>query len=224
MTTTDKGQRSRATLLELAIERFATLGYQATSLADICRAAGMSTTAVYAYFPNKEALFAAAIDADADGLIRDALGDVLAGEFSGDWATVLGNLLVALDSHPLARRVLAGEEGKSADRLLVLPAEAALRRGLADALAEGQRRGDIRDDVDAQQLAIGLETLVVSLLIAVLQTGGVADDERTAGVLAVLDAAIHAPIPKPRPRLGVAAAATRDPQRIRTASRGARDG
>ena len=140
MPTTDKGQRSRARLLELAIERFASLGYQATSLADVCRVAGMSTTAVYAYFPNKEALFAAAIDADADGLIRDALGDVLDGEFSGDWATLLGNLLVGLDAHPLARRVLAGEEGKSADRLLVLPAEAALRRGLADALAAGQRR------------------------------------------------------------------------------------
>ena len=57
--------------------------------------------------------------------------------------------------------------------------------------------GDIRDDVDPEQLAIGLETLVVALLIAALQTGGVADDERTAGVLAVLDAAIRAPAAKP---------------------------
>ena len=188
---TDKGQRSRARLLNLAIERFASMGYQSTSIADICRAARMSTTAVYAYFPSKEALFAAAIDADADGLIRDALGDVLEGEFSGDWAGLLGNLLVALDSHPLARRVLAGEEGKSADRLLVLPAEAALRSGLANALAAGQRSGTIRKDVDPEQLAVGLETIVIALLIAVLQTGGVADDERTAGVISVLDAAIR---------------------------------
>jgi AcrR family transcriptional regulator len=193
MAETSKGSRTRQTLLDLAIKRFAAAGYQSTSLADVCRDAGMSTTAAYAYFPSKADLFAAAVDADAEGLIRDALDDVLAGEFAGDWADLFLNLLTGLEQHPLARRVLAGEEGKTADRLLVLPAEAALRLGLADALRSRQQNGDVRADIDPDVAAIGLETIVIALLIATLQSGGVADAERAPAVLSVLDAAIRAP-------------------------------
>jgi AcrR family transcriptional regulator len=193
VTETSKGSRTRKTLLELAIRRFAAAGYQSTSLADVCRDAGMSTTAAYAYFPSKADLFAAAVDADADGLIRDALDDVLAGDFSGDWSDMFARLLIGLEHHPLARRVLAGEEGKTADRLLVLPAEAALRQGLGAALRSRQQEGDVRSDIDPDVAAIGLETIVIALLIATLQSGGVADSERAPAVLAVLDASIRTP-------------------------------
>lgn len=190
----------------MAVARFAAVGYQAASVADICREAGMSTTAAYAYFPNKEDLFAAAVDADVEGLIHEALEDVLAGQFDGDWQTVFLRLLGAVETHPLARRVLAGDEGKGAERLLVLPAEAALRAGLAAALRQRQSNGDVRADIDPETAAVGLETLVITVLIATLQTGGVADTERAAGILAVFDAALHVPVgtgafPKaPRPK------------------------
>lgn len=207
-TVTLKGERTRQKLLDQAIARFASVGYQAASVADIGREAGMSTTAAYVYFPSKEELFAAAVDADAEGLIRDALPNVLDGRFDGDWQDLFLRLLGALDGHPLARRVLAGEEGKTADRLFVLPAEAALRAGLADALRAGQRTGDVRADIDPHVAAVGLETIVIAVLIATLQSGGTADAERTTGVLAVLDAAIRIPaasgtLPKPaRPPKG----------------------
>ncbi len=189
-----KGERTRRTLLGLAVARFAAVGYQATAVADICREAGMSTTAAYAYFPNKEDLFAEAVDADVDDLIHEALEDVLAGDFDGDWSTLFLRLLGAVESHPLARRVLAGDEGKGVERLLVLPAEAALRAGLAAALRQRQTSGEVRADIDPDVIAIGLETLLITVLIATLQTGGVADPERAAGILAVFEAAIHAPI------------------------------
>jgi AcrR family transcriptional regulator len=186
-----RGEQTRQKLLAQAIERFAAVGFQAASVAEICRMVGMSSTATYPYFASKEDLFAAAIDADAEGLIHDALGDVIAGEFTGDWIGIFTRLLGALDQHPLARRVLAGDEGRGAERLLVLPAEAALRQGLTAALANGQTNDTIRTDVDPETIATGLETLVIALLIATLQTGGAAHPERLNGVIAVLDAAIH---------------------------------
>ncbi len=187
-----KAQRTRDALLMHAIRRFAAVGYQATSVADICRQAGMSSTAAYPYFRSKEDLFAAAVDTDAAGLINDALDDVVAGDFDLDWPALFARLLGAIDNHPLARRVLAGEEGRGAERLLVLPAEAEVRRGLTSALARLQAESKVRRDIDPATMAIGLETLIVTVLIATLQTGGAPDLERTQGVLAVFDAAVRA--------------------------------
>ena len=47
-------------------------GYRATSVTDIARDANLSSTAAYVYFPNKEALFIAAVDEDAAGVVNAA--------------------------------------------------------------------------------------------------------------------------------------------------------
>jgi AcrR family transcriptional regulator len=72
-----KGERTRRTILEAAIARFGRDGYRATSVADIARDAGVSGTAAYAYFPNKEALFVAAVDHDAAAVIRSGLTEII---------------------------------------------------------------------------------------------------------------------------------------------------
>ncbi len=69
-----------------------------------------------------------------------------------------------------------------------------LRRNLADVLSAGQSAGTIRPDVDPDQLATGLETVVLALLIAALQTGGVNDVDRVVGVRELLDASLHVPV------------------------------
>jgi hypothetical protein len=51
----------------------------------------------------------------------------------------------------------------------------------------------VRSDIDPALCAIGLESIVVALLIAILQTGGDPDPRSSAGVLAVLNAAIYTP-------------------------------
>jgi AcrR family transcriptional regulator len=185
-----KGTRTRQAVLDAAIVQFATVGRRGTSVPGIARQLGLTSSAVYAYFPSKQALFEAAVDADAAGLIADALPEILAGSFDGDFATVFARLLNALPAHPLARRVLAGEEGTGVERLAQLPSEQRLHVGLTRAIQQGQADGTMRDDVDAQLLAIGFETIVVSLIIAILQTGGAPADQTTSlGVLTVLDAA-----------------------------------
>src|SRR5438445_13227797 len=82
---TAKGARTRRALLEAAIARFGRDGYRGTSVAEVARDARLSGTAVYAYFPNKEALFIAAVDEDAAGVIEEGLAGLSDGSDVGQW-------------------------------------------------------------------------------------------------------------------------------------------
>ena len=73
-----RGPRTRRTILDAAIARFGREGYRSTSVADIARDASVGGTVAYAYFPSKEALFLAAVDEDAAGVIREGLSTVMA--------------------------------------------------------------------------------------------------------------------------------------------------
>jgi len=68
-----KGAQTRRAILSSAIARFGREGYRATSVADIARDAAVGGSVAYAYFPNKEALFLAAVDEDAAGVIDEGL-------------------------------------------------------------------------------------------------------------------------------------------------------
>src|SRR5438045_6729250 len=102
-----KGERTRQALLDSAVRRFAADGYRATSLADIAREAGITPAAAYPYFGGKDGLFTAAVDADAAGLIDEAVFHVVDDRFDGDWVELIAKLLAGLEHHPLARRILA---------------------------------------------------------------------------------------------------------------------
>ena len=53
----EKSERSRALILEAALDLFSRQGYRGTSIRDISKAAGVSTGSVYHHFKDKEALF-----------------------------------------------------------------------------------------------------------------------------------------------------------------------
>src|ERR1700678_3366157 len=72
-----KGSQTRRAILDAAIARFGREGYRSTSVADIARDAAVGGTVAYAYFPSKEALFLAAVDEDAAGVITQGLSTVL---------------------------------------------------------------------------------------------------------------------------------------------------
>jgi AcrR family transcriptional regulator len=186
-----KGERTRSRLLELAIRRFAAEGYRRTSVSDIARDAGLTPAAVYAYFAGKEGLFEAAVDADAAALIDEAHN------VSGDGAILdreidfVGALMARIDDHPLARRVLAGLEPDAVHRVVRLPSLDALTAEFAKELAVAQRAGEVRADVDPVAMATGLESIVLALLMAHVQTGEGTDETRSAGVVAVFEAALR---------------------------------
>src|SRR5436189_6380767 len=102
-----KGEHTRAAILDAAIARFGRDGYRPTSVADIARDASMGGTVAYAYFPNKESLFFAAVDEDAAAVIDEGVSSFIDGTDADDWRRMLiFTLLDAVERHPLARRLL----------------------------------------------------------------------------------------------------------------------
>lgn len=191
---THKGEQSRRAILDAAIARFGRDGFRATSVANIARDAGVSGTLAYAYFDNKEALFLAALDEDAAGVIRTGVSSVLADPGDESWrGTLIPALVGALDEHPLARRVLAGLEPHVTDRMVDLPALADLRSAVAQRLRSGQDAGTVRRDIDATAVAGGAVTIFISLLMSVLQFGDDRVSDYGPDVLAVFAAAIDPP-------------------------------
>jgi AcrR family transcriptional regulator len=187
-----KGERTRQRLLDIAVQRFAVDGFRRTSVSDIAREAGLTPAAAYAYFAGKEGLFQAAVDTDAGALIEAARSAAAEGASAREQLFLfVGELRERVDDHPLARRVLSGLEPEVAARLLTIPSLVALTAALADELTQAQAASDVRADVDPAEVAVGLETIVLALLMAELQTGLTVEPERQAGVLAVMDAALR---------------------------------
>jgi AcrR family transcriptional regulator len=188
-----KGERTRRRLLELAVARFADQGYRSTSVSSIAREAGVTQAAVYAYFPNKEALFEAAVDRDAAGLIAAARAELDEGLPLADQIPVLLlHLRLGVDQYRLARRVLAGQEPEVIARLVDLPALQDITAELAQELRTAQERDELRVDVDVDDLAVGIETVVLALLMSAVQVPGEAD-QRVTGVVAVFRALLSPP-------------------------------
>ncbi|MGO8824734.1 MAG: TetR/AcrR family transcriptional regulator [Acidimicrobiales bacterium] len=191
-----KGDRTRHAILAAAVIRFAREGYRGTSVADTCRDAGLSTTASYPYFANKEALFVAAVDEDVAGLIDDAVSLVVLDEEPDQWGRLMLRALVAhMDEHPLADRILRGLEPEFTMRLLHIPALQELRKTVTELIRDQQMAGDVRQDIHPGQTASGMVVIVISLLMATMQTGAsaAAMEQVAADVEAVLQAATRPP-------------------------------
>lgn len=195
-----KGEQTRTAVLDAAIARFGRDGYRSTSVADIARDAGVGGTVAYTYFPNKEALFLAAVDEDAAAVIGEGSSTLRTGSSMEDWREgLLFSLVTALDRHPLARRLLAGLEPEVTGRVLDIPALSELRKAVAERLRLEQVAGEVRADIDPTDMANGVVAIVLSLLMSVVQIGADAALPYATSVTAVFEAAMQAP-PLPHAR------------------------
>lgn len=64
------GQRTRSAILDAALDLFAQKGFFGTSLRDVAGAVGVRESALYNYFPSKDALFAALIAEEQQGKVE----------------------------------------------------------------------------------------------------------------------------------------------------------
>ncbi len=170
-----KAEQTRKSILDAAIARFGSDGYQRSSVAAIARDAGVSRSLAYAYFEDREALFEAALDHDAAAVINEGvagLAEPWAEAPSDTWPDELFiTLLGALEHHPLARRVLAGLEPEVTRQVLGLSALEDLRAAVGQRLADGQAAGMIRTDIDPISVGRGAVNLWIGQLMAVVQFG-----------------------------------------------------
>ena len=190
-----KGEQTRQGILDAAIARFGREGFRSTAVADIARDASVGGSLVYAYFPNKEALFLAAVDEDAAAVIREGVASLISEGDVNEWRRrLIFTLLDSLEEHPLARRLLAGLEPEVTIRVLETPALAELRKACAERLRFEQARGTVRTDIDAGVVANGLVAITLSLLMSVVQIGVGAAELYADDVAAVLQAAVELPV------------------------------
>jgi AcrR family transcriptional regulator len=190
-----KGEQTRHAVLRAAVERFGREGYRAASVADIARDAGVGGTVAYAYFPNKEALFLAAVDEDAASLIGEGLALLDSDPTPLAWRRNLAiTLYSALGHHPLTRRLLAGQEPEVSARVMEIPALGELRKAVAERLRAEQLTGNVRTDIDPESIGNGVVALVLSLLTSLVLVGGDVIGTYADDVIAVFDAALS-PVP-----------------------------
>ena len=196
--TLTKGERTRQRLLEIAVEKFGERGYRATSVSEIARAAGLTQATAYAYFESKQALFVAALDADATALVLEA-GDrtnALEGELITDQPlNFLVELFEGVAQHPLARRVLSGLETeiKGFPELVDLEAIRMATNVMVGRLRDGQARGEVRADIDPDLVGAGIEAILLSILAATVQLGELGTQRAQDGVVAAFRAMLEPP-------------------------------
>lgn len=195
-----KGAQTRQAILDSAIARFGRDGFRSTSVADIARDAGVGATVTYAYFPNKEALFLAALDEDAAAVITEGLSSVTMVGAVTDWRqSLIFTLVTAVDQHPLAKRVLGGMEPDVISRVLEIPALNELRKACAERLRAEQAAGAVRCDIDPDTIASGVISIILSLLMSVVQLGTDVAVAYGSDVTAVFAAALEPPAMEPTP-------------------------
>jgi AcrR family transcriptional regulator len=189
-----KGERTRQALLDAAIVQFGRDGYRGSSVAEIARRVGLSGPAAYVYFPNKEALFLAAVDEDAAAVIDEGLTSILGSKGTAQWRhALIATMFESVDRHPLARRVLAGLEPEFTVRLLDIPALQQMRKVCGERVRARQLAGQVSADIDASKVGSGLVTVVLSLLMSSIQTGVEPATLLGSDVAAFVDAALGPP-------------------------------
>lgn len=183
-TGTRGGPQTRARILAAATRLFLDRGYDAVSVAEVARAAGVSSVTVFNHFPRKEDLF---LDRSADAveLLRAAVRDRAPGV---DVLTSLRDTAFRLvdDRHPLSgvdERSVAFFRTVAASSALVARARqiaADLERTLADELARDPTGGSDVPLLAAFFIA-GYATVMTETArrrMAAEEPGAVVDDHR----------------------------------------------
>lgn len=163
----------RDNVLRSATALFWERGFAGTSVDDVVRATGVSRSSLYAAFPDKRALFLAALEYYLDTVTRAKLERLSQGETAA--VAIKRFLLDIAEERPSANAPAHGclltntavEIGAREEEIagLVRKAFARLQRALAARLEEAQQQGDLRTDADPGQFARQLVALIQGLRV-----------------------------------------------------------
>jgi AcrR family transcriptional regulator len=176
--TLERGRRRRAEILAVATEMFAAEGYRGTGLAGIAARAGVTQAGLLHHFGSKERLLEAVVRRrdEQDAWLLDAM--------VGEGGLAFIDRLPLLAQHNEGRPGLAqlytvlvaenlGPEHPAHDYFVLR--YRFLRNAFAEAIREGQTRGEVRADVDAGAVA----TRILATMDG-LQTQWLLDPDQTS--------------------------------------------
>ena len=163
-----------ASLVEVAVTVFNERGYDATSMEDLSRAAGITKSSFYHHVAGKEALLAAALQRALDGLfaVLDEPG-ATQGSPIARVRHVLGRQVEVLTSELPYVTLLLRVRGNTETERWALERRRAFDAALAGLVAEAVDAGEIRDDV-APVVAARLLSGTVNSLVEWYRPGRIA--------------------------------------------------
>ncbi|WP_037307407.1 TetR/AcrR family transcriptional regulator [Amycolatopsis orientalis] len=157
-----KHEAKRRAILDAAAGCFAMKGFEKTTTAEICRAAGISTGSLFHYFPNKRAVFVGIFEQDADetaALLAAARG------IEDPWEAILHVIAHVSEQllHPVAAKLVlevAAQCSRDAELAELVQGN---DRGLRDGLV-----GIVKRAVEAGRIDPGLEPKVAASWLVAL--------------------------------------------------------
>jgi AcrR family transcriptional regulator len=171
MTTDTAGRRARrpsggaGSLLEVAVGEFITRGYDATSMEDLSRAAGITKSSFYHHFAGKEALLRVALERALSRLfaILDEPGAASGTPVERLRHIVRGQVAVLTEDLPYVTLLLRVRGNTETERW-ALEQRRAFDARVAAIVREAVEQGQVRGDVDPALAARLLSGLVNSVV------------------------------------------------------------
>ncbi|MEU3625774.1 TetR family transcriptional regulator [Amycolatopsis coloradensis] len=170
-----KYEAKRRAILDAATMCFAEKGFEKTTTAEICRAAGISTGSLFHYFPNKRAVFAGIFEQDGD---ETAALLAAAGEIEDPWEAILHILMYLSEQllQPFAAKLVlevAAQCTRDAELAeLVQGNDRVLRDGLVGLVTRAVEAGRIDPGIEPKAVASWLVALIdAPLSRAILEPG-----------------------------------------------------
>ncbi|WP_433274864.1 TetR/AcrR family transcriptional regulator [Pseudonocardia xinjiangensis] len=171
MTTETAGRRARrpsggaGSLLEVAVGEFITRGYDATSMEDLSRAAGITKSSFYHHFAGKEALLRAALERALSGLfgLLDESG-ATTGTPLARLRHIVGGQVALLQRDLPYVTLLLRVRGNTESERWALERRRAFDAQIAALVREAVEAGEIRQGVEPALAARLLSGLVNSVV------------------------------------------------------------
>jgi AcrR family transcriptional regulator len=159
-----RSQARRQSILDAAVRVFAQHGFRGGGLLSLAKEVGMSHVGVLHHFGSKQELLRAVVarrDAEEASVIDGSVP--LTGLAAIQALARLGSQLVAQPLYPRLFTVLIAENLDPQDPLhgYFVARNQRMRGGLARAIREGQKQGEIRADIDADRIAAEVMSFIV---------------------------------------------------------------
>lgn len=161
---------TRDQILDAAEALFARQGFDPTTIKEIGAQAGLNPALIYYYFDSKEELYKAVLERVVGAMIRR--GGAVLDQAADPEAAIRGLVAAQVEfvlSHPTAPKLLVREmidhDARRAEAV-ILQVAAGLFQRLCDAIEQGQRLGQFRNDVQPRFAAISTISQVVYFMIA----------------------------------------------------------
>ena len=189
-----RSKETRSQIMDAAIEEFCLSGYDAASVSDICREAGVSKGAFYHHFPSKQALFLAIMRDWLQGIDTQLFANRTQGknipQAIQDMGSTLGVIFQAASGQlPMFMEFMVqASRDKEVWNAVIAPYRQ-YQQGFSDLINEGIKEGSFRADVEAGEAAWVLISLAVGILLQGVVDPGAADWESVTnkGVQMILD-------------------------------------